>query len=304
MNKADRDAWGGFWTARGDAGQGHRPPDALLGIDQAQRETWQRFARGLRKGARLLDLATGDGAVLAKIAATRPDLKLIGIDASPRLPPAPKGTVLKSGVSMERLPFPQARFDAVTSQFGFEYGETRLSAQEAGRVLKPGGALLFIVHHSDGPILAHNLPRLEPLRWVLSPGGYLEKAQQFLRVRRVASVPTPPFFAQGPHEAQRLFPSQSVAAELISAIFQTLELGRNAPAQEAIAVLKALEGKARNEVARIESLARAVCDTARIADILQQLGDAGLKTDPPVTLCEPGFAQPFAWLISGFKAQA
>ncbi|MEJ6677706.1 class I SAM-dependent methyltransferase, partial [Parasphingorhabdus sp.] len=78
----------------------------------------------------MLDLATGDGAVLKMIRRHRPDLRLVGIDASPTLPAAPKGIKLKPGISMKQLSFKSESFDAITSRFGFEYAGNKQSVDE------------------------------------------------------------------------------------------------------------------------------------------------------------------------------
>ncbi|MDP8993778.1 MAG: class I SAM-dependent methyltransferase [Pseudomonadota bacterium] len=297
----DREVWADFWAASGPAAG--CLPRALEEIDAAERALWQDFARRLPKGARVLDLGTGDGAVPAKMAEARRDLRLTGVDSSPRLPRAPRGVTLRAGVPIEALPFAAASFDAVTSQFGYEYADAAAAAREVARVLKPGGRLLFVVHRSDGSILAHNLPRREALVWALE-GGWLAKARALAAARRGAPLPTPPAFRTAAEEAQRRFPRQSVAAEFLQAVAQTLEMGRTKPPHESLEVLDTLEAKARNEIGRIDSLARAACDEARLAELAAGLREAGIAIDPPGTLAERGSKRPFAWLLSGARRSA
>ena len=45
------------------------------------------------------------------------------------------------GTSLEALPFAQAQFDLVTSQFGLEYGDFAPTLSELARVLRRGGRL-------------------------------------------------------------------------------------------------------------------------------------------------------------------
>jgi SAM-dependent methyltransferase len=300
MSETDnRKAWADFWAQKGSAGQPTCLPNALREIDAAQREAWHGFARRLPAGARLLDLATGDGAVLKKMREVRTDLVLTGVDSAPSLPPAPSGTTLRAGVAMEALPFGDEGFDAIVSQFGYEYGDTAAIAREVGRLLVPGGALGLLVHRKDGPIVAHNLPRRDALRWALAPGGYLAKARGLVAARRIAAIPTPPAFRSAPEEAQRLFPGQTVGHEFLTAILQTLEMGRGKPPRESLEVLETLERKAANEIARIETLERAACGPARIDAILQELRGAGIELDPPAALAERSSGRPFAWFLSG-----
>lgn len=297
---ADKEAWGGFWSGR-DGGSSSCLPEALRQIDMVQRQWWQAFAGRLPKGARVLDVGTGNGVILGKMWTVRRDLKLIGVDSSPSLPPAPAGMILKAGVDMEALPFPDGSFHAAVSQFGFEYSDTARTAKELGRVLRTGGVLQLMVHHRSGPILAHNLPRREALRWASSPDGYLDKARRLVAARALCSLPTPDLFRQAPQEAQRLYPTQPVAAEFVSAILQTLELGRNAPPAEGQQVLQTLEDRANNEIARIDSLERAARDLSAIAHLSDELGAAGLEMAPAQEVFEQGQGRPFAWILTGAR---
>lgn len=297
---ANQEAWGRFWSDRRGGASGSLP-EGLQKIDLVQRKHWHAFARSLAKGARVLDLGTGNGVVLGKMSSARPDLKLIGVDSSPSLPPAPRGMTLRSRVEMERLPFPDASFDAAVSQFGWEYADTSAAAPEIGRVLRPSGKLQLIVHHRSGPIVAHNMPRRESLAWASSPDRYLEKARALVRARARAQLATPEFFREGPQEARRRYPSEAVATEFLAAILETLELGRAAPPSESLEVLRALEERAGNEIARIDALDRAACDADDIETILGELGAGGVETAAPREIFEANAQQPFAWLLTGSR---
>lgn len=301
ISPENRKAWADFWAETSGEVQPACLPNALQEIDAAQREVWHGFARALEKGARVLDLATGGGAVLKKMREARPDLVLMGVDSSPTLPPPPRSIELLAGVTMEALPFQTGGVNAITSQFGYEYGNTAAISREVGRVLAPGGKLLLVVHRSDGPIVAHNLPRRDALRWALAPGGWLARARALLAARRVAAIPTPPGFHAAPQEAQRLFPGQSVGAEFLQALAQTLDLGRGKPLHESYEVLDVLEKKARNEIARIDTLERAACDAAGIEALSAELRSAGMDIGPPRIVAERSSGRAFAWLVSGVR---
>lgn len=294
-----REAWASFWKSSGGSGEGGCLPCALGAIDATQSATWEVFARRLPRGARVLDLGSGNGVVLTKMRRVRPDLKLTGVDSSPHLPPPPKGVSLKAGVAIEELPYPASSFDAVTAQFGYEYGHTAQAAPEVARVLKPRGLLQFMMHRRDGPILAHNLSRREAIEWALAPGGWLEKARALVGARAVARLPTPPAFHQAPLEARRQFPHQNVAAEIVTAIVQLLDLDFRTPGAGAAAALRELEVKARHEMARIDSLDRAACDADRVDEIIRELRSSGLEVDAPQELADRQSGRPFAWLVSG-----
>lgn len=292
-------AWSDFWSSGGAGPESGCLPKALDRIDAVQRRVWAEAAAPLRPGARVLDLATGDGAVLGKIRASRSDLKLIGVDSAARLPAGPKGVTLRAGVPMEKLPFPDRSFDLVTSQFGFEYGDRSAVAREISRVLAPAGGYALIVHHAAGPILAHNLARRGGLAWAVVDSGLLAQARALVRGRMVAPLPTPARFRDAPAEARKLFPGQGVAQEFTMAVLQTLELGRASPPALSLEALDELERKGRNELARIAALAGAACSPADIEMIECAFRAAGLVPEPRSELFEQGGEAPFAWRLTG-----
>lgn len=120
---------------------------------------WTTWFQGFGAGANLLDLATGNGQVVAYAASVASaggtTFSVTGVDyaeveaAGDRLP---AGCRLMGGVAMESLPFPPAAFDGATSQFGIEYADSRQALLELGRVLKPGGRALMLIHHSESII--------------------------------------------------------------------------------------------------------------------------------------------------------
>ena len=156
-----------FWEQNARDGASGCLPEGWRSIEEALRRVWQEFARGIPQGGAVLDLATGDGRVLAWIGAERSDLVLNGVDLAPTLPQPPPHVTLQGSVAMEDLPFPDLSQDAVTSQFGFEYGDTERAAAEIARVLKPAGTIGLMMHRGDGPIVAHNRKRREQLEWAL-----------------------------------------------------------------------------------------------------------------------------------------
>jgi len=104
-------------------------------------------AAGIKAGQRVLDVACGTG-VLAREAASR-GAPVTGLDRNEgmlamarRIAPAVEW---KTGRA-EQLPFPDAGFDAVVSQFGLMFFDDRAQAlREMRRVLKPGGRLAVAV---------------------------------------------------------------------------------------------------------------------------------------------------------------
>jgi SAM-dependent methyltransferase len=297
--KGSADVWTRYWSGIAARAGGGCLPNSAGPVEAAQQQVWQSFARRLPRSARLLDLATGNGVVLGWIAAVRPDLKPVGVDSAAALPPPPKGVVLKPGVPLERLPFADARFNAATSQFGFEYAEAEPAAAELARVLRPGAELLMIVHHRDSAIVAHNASRAEALRWAIGPEFLLAKAKAFAAAGAGFSVPA--LFRAAPAEASRRFPGQSAAAEFAIGLVQRLEAGRSRPPAEAQALIRAIEEEALGEIARVELLQRAARDQAGARAIAAELTAAGIAMKAPAVLRDPHGGGPLAWLLSGTR---
>ena len=292
-----RDPWASYWSGGGDSGESACLPGGGQGAGSVLDGLWREFARLLPRRARVLDLATGSGIVLRKLLSARSDLKLTGVDTSPVLPPAPSGIRLLTATGMEKLPFPDRGIDAVTSQFGVEYGDTARIAAEVMRVVTPGASLRFVIHHDRSLIVFHNLARREALAWAARESGLLDKARRLTEARRRAAIPTPRSFHAAVEEGRRRYPGQTVAAEFATAVVRTLDAGFGRPSAEAIATLEALAAQSDDEIGRIDALRKAACGRGEIERIVSEFGGAGLSMMDPRPLAEQPADRPFAWLL-------
>jgi ubiquinone/menaquinone biosynthesis C-methylase UbiE len=151
----DRDAWTLFWADSAQSRCAAGAPE----IWQSLLRHWTSFAGSLPRGARVLDLGCGAGAVGRMLLAARDDVQVTGIDAA-KVPGSKLPQMrLLSETDMESLPFDDGSFDAVVSQFGYEYSHTTDSAREVARVLAPGASLSFLVHHSQSAVVNANRER-------------------------------------------------------------------------------------------------------------------------------------------------
>ncbi|MFN3371139.1 MAG: methyltransferase domain-containing protein [Sphingomonadaceae bacterium] len=268
-------AWGAYWAgARASACLPGAPPE----VEAWLAEGWRRFAAALPRGARLLDLATGAGAVLAVIGRARRDLELMGVDSAP-LPAGRPG--LRGGIDCADLPFSDGAFDAVTSQFGVEYADARALA-EAARVLAPGGRLRFVVHHAASRAVAHNRARHDAIAAMIEAGLFRLARQAVVRAED-------PALARAVAAARARHAAQSVTAELPAALAQAL--ARPAP----LPAIAALETKAGHERARLAAMQAAARDEAGIAALGEALGRAGLAE---VSVRAGPAAAPIAWVVT------
>ncbi|HKX17482.1 MAG TPA: class I SAM-dependent methyltransferase [bacterium] len=139
--------------------------DALSQFKAVQKQGWARFApleiqttavaprlvkhAGVRAGHRVLDVACGTGVVA--ITAARLGARVTGLDLTPELLERARENAGIAGVDItwhegdvEQLPFGDADFDVVLSQFGHIFApRPAVAVAEMLRVLKPGGTIAF-----------------------------------------------------------------------------------------------------------------------------------------------------------------
>jgi SAM-dependent methyltransferase len=116
-------------------------------------------AAEIASNQRVLDVACGTGALTAAVAGrVAPDGAAIGLDANPEMLAVARRKhpdIEWQQGRAESLPFADAGFDAVVSQFGLMFFDDRVAAlREMWRVLRPGGHLAVAVcdelGHSPG----------------------------------------------------------------------------------------------------------------------------------------------------------
>jgi len=295
MNSSHHKEWADFWAGSGNRDQhGGCLPSGSTGFVQVQQRVWQEFSRTLPRGSRVLDIATGDGRVMGWIVKSRRDLKLLGVDLAPQLPEPPRGTKVRTGVAMEKLLFPDGRFAAVTSQFGFEYGTTAQTAREICRVIAPGGLVGMMTHRKDGPILAQNLSRRDQILWALKDKDLITIAKNSLNLRASGLAAIPSAIDAAPQEGAALHGPRSAAWEIAEAIRQTLVLGmRDHPANVA-RTIEIIAHKANNELGRIASLESACARTEKAEEFTREIETGGLTQCSISPVHEPGVGPAFA----------
>jgi SAM-dependent methyltransferase len=139
--------------------------DSLDSFKAAQKQGWAHFApleavttpcaarlvkwAGVRSGRRVLDAACGTGVV--SVTAARLGAQVTGLDLTPELLERARENARIAGVEIdwhegdvEKLPFGDATFDFVLSEFGHIFApRPEVAIGEMLRVLKPGGTIAF-----------------------------------------------------------------------------------------------------------------------------------------------------------------
>jgi SAM-dependent methyltransferase len=139
--------------------------DSFDSFKAAQKQGWAHFApleaittpcaarlvkwAGVRSGRRVLDVACGTGVV--SVTAARLGARVTGLDLTPELLERARENARIAGVEIdwhegdvEKLPFGDATFDFVLSEFGHIFApRPEVAIGEMLRVLKPGGTIAF-----------------------------------------------------------------------------------------------------------------------------------------------------------------
>lgn len=152
-------AWDSFW--RYDRLSSFHAAPGAPNYGPPVADGWRDFFAKLADGARLLDLATGNGAIAVLAVAAGKGFAVTGADLA-AVEPAAFVTQNQAELAQisflastpaEALPLPDAGTDAVVSQYGIEYSDLSRSLPEAARILAPGGRLRFACHAAEGVIV-------------------------------------------------------------------------------------------------------------------------------------------------------
>jgi len=154
---------------------------------------WAAFVRRLSSGAAVLDVGCGNGAAaLALLRAARAlggTLAISGIDEAAIDPPqcVPEHAVdlrdirFHPRTKMEKLPFEDAAFDAVVSQYGFEFGNAAQALGEAARVLKARGTISFLALPAHSDIVKASKKALKQARYLLRDSALFAEAVRIMK---------------------------------------------------------------------------------------------------------------------------
>ena len=185
QNEIENLAWTIYWTE--DRLQSCVATDGDVDR-QVLNSIWQEFAKSLDKGARVLDLATGNGAVPVALLSAQNSLQIDAVDQATIDPtqfvtghPELSAVKFHSDTDVNTLPFAEDSFDAITSQFGVEYGGLFEATRNALGLLKPNGRMSFLIHHADSAIIDSSRAKLREMEQLLEEEGLVETLLQVLR---------------------------------------------------------------------------------------------------------------------------
>ena len=165
---------------------------------------WRNKFASLKQGAKILDIGTGNGAVAffaAEVAQTKGlEFQINAVDLA-RIDPAhatkshPELARLlpyikfQGRISADALPFDNEYFDLIVGQYALEYTPLESTVEELQRVLKPGGHLNFIMHHSDSIIMQTTQDELEQASLIFDKARLFQHARALVEAMGDTSTP-------------------------------------------------------------------------------------------------------------------
>ncbi|MFU8784166.1 class I SAM-dependent methyltransferase [Aliidiomarina sp.] len=174
--------WSDYWRNSG-ALNSFAESGAASGYAGEIAEFWQQHLSKCAKDACVVDAGTGNGALAVLITEYGEKHKraweVIGVDAAainpeaslqgkPELQKKLQGISFHGETPIEKMPFADGSIDCVTSQFAFEYADTKPALQEIFRVLKPGGELVVMAHHSESALVQDSQRGLQIFDYILN----------------------------------------------------------------------------------------------------------------------------------------
>lgn len=189
--------WRDYWKS-------DRPASCVPENEATAREIakfWVGVFDVLPDGSRILDIATGNGILLAHATmASRQGNKsfeLTGVDLAEidpqqflsEFPPGFEKVRFVAGTAAEDLPFGAGEFDVVVSQYGLEYARLDKALAEVERVLAPDGRLVWLAHCEDSAVVRQNRDQCAQVKYLLAPRGPIDAMEKFVaRIRKGKSL--------------------------------------------------------------------------------------------------------------------
>lgn len=268
----------------------------------ATAEFWRFVFSPLTAADRVLDLATGSGALPRLLLDLCPDTacEVDAVDLAviepawlAALPVPTRGRVrLHGNQAIEQLPFADGSFDLIVSQYGIEYSDLDRSLAELLRVRAPTGRVALLMHTTNSRPVTLAGVELAHLEWLLSETGLLAACSAIVDpMARATTAAGRAALASDPQaEAARI--RFNAAQESLRARASTVD-GADVlfEVQDAVAVatgfaargnpavarerLRAIELAARDSQQRLLELRRHALTPARRDALCRFLGGAG-----------------------------
>jgi hypothetical protein len=189
----------------------------------------------------------------------------------------------------------------VTSQFGIEYAPLEAAISSVAAVLKPGGNLSFLMHHTDSEIVAPARLKIREMASLLHLGGliycldaYLKDEQPLSELEAAGKQHLDSGAGRSPKISGQVF-------EGVERVIQSLQRGDRRAAEE-LAMVMATRLRADHD--RLVQLANAALSESQMHQVSNLLEEAGVAIGQlqPLIIHESSEDNALiGWRISGQK---
>lgn len=305
-----RDAWARYWTT----GALHSCATSFAAnYDGSISSFWRDAFDPLVGGSRVLDIATGNGALPKLLVESTADAT-ITCDAVDLAPVAPSWLVLlpvaqrgrarfHAGTPAESLPFESARFALAISQFGLEYTDLDRSIAELLRVMQRPSRVALVVHHAGSRLVEMAVEERRHIGWMLESGGLFECTGRILELMaraataqgraalandKAAAAARETFNARQRELSTRAAgsPCPDLLFELRDAIAATVGTATRDGEAAAAAQLEAVRQAVSDNDLRLADLGRAALDENGVSAMLARFG--GVRRPQVESLLQDG----------------
>ncbi|WP_075188119.1 class I SAM-dependent methyltransferase [Teredinibacter haidensis] len=268
---------------------------------------WRDHFLALPSRAKVLDIATGNGAIAAiamdvsnksskSFLVSATDIAVINASVHGCYASVRNGIEFHSNTPCEKQPFESHCFNLITSQFGFEYSDIGKTLVEVRRLLREGGRFVAISHHTDSELLKASRVELDIYREALDEldlfgflSGYFytlgtpeQNKNTEERGLRKATVG-----AQELNRRMNTFMSShrkdETAKGVVSAIVQLAKVASTKSRDERVKLANNAEERFVQARARLKDMASAALDQ----NAIDQLTKAAMKLGFTTVKCKP-----------------
>ena len=301
MDTNELPQWSTFWDQGFITTFGPSKPDNYDGV---LRDFWHEKFLELPVGARVLDIATGNGAI-ATIAAqagldhnkelfvaatdlARISTDIVGSDDTVQLR---ESIEFHSDTPCEDQPFKDDYFDCVSSQFGFEYSNIERTLQEVRRVLKEGGQFIAISHHVRSQLIKAAYAELQVYRHALDKLNIFGTVREYFDalgelggsredLNEAVKLAAP--HSRRVNDCMNAFrdehPNDECAKEIVAAVGYLARGASQTPKAERLGAVDAAQVSYRMAQARLEDMVDAAMDQEDIDSLTVHARSAGFTS--------------------------
>ncbi len=311
MAEHHQEDWKNYWKNRNSASS--ESPGIGVERDEFLSEFWASQLKGFDTKSKIMDLACGAGTI-TKTARKLEFSNIVGSDISEHAIETLKTNFPEvEGVAApaQDLPFKDDEFDAVFSQFGFEYAPLTETISELARVIKPGGQFTALCHIKDGLIAKEVEENVAMPRGVLNT-GYIEKYKHMIEkdfdLQENVSEEKKQLLTQaqidmGPcHKELSLWVERypkSLARHLLDGSMQLFNRRRNYYKSDIINWMDGMTAELKTYEGCLASMLDSMFDQEKAGHVIEQFEQTNFEMHSLEKLTQPNQTDHFAWIISG-----